>query len=111
MNLPPLVFFCGRMGAGKSTKARALAEEYSAILISEDEWLGELYPNQITTLDDYARLSQGIRPLVERLVHQLLDRGNPGTDTEAMFHVVTRYFHAPEVSEGLNLSWWNDPAG
>lgn len=34
-----LTFFCGKMGAGKSTKAIEIAEEDNAVLFSEDEWL------------------------------------------------------------------------
>ena len=32
-----LVFFCGKMGAGKSTLAKQIAEEKDGILISEDD--------------------------------------------------------------------------
>jgi len=35
----------------------ALAQEQNAVLISEDEWLGALYPKKITTLDDYVNYS------------------------------------------------------
>ncbi len=44
-----LYFFYGKMGAGKSTKSKQLAIEKHAVLLSEDEWLSSLYPNQITS--------------------------------------------------------------
>ena len=50
-----LIFFCGKMGAGKSTESKKVATERNAVLISEDEWLSELYPNQITSFDDYIK--------------------------------------------------------
>lgn len=31
-----LTFFCGKMGAGKSTQSRKLAQEINAVLLSED---------------------------------------------------------------------------
>ncbi len=52
-----LYFFCGKMGAGKSTKSKQLAKEKNAVLLSEDEWLSSLYPNQITSFEDYLKLS------------------------------------------------------
>ncbi|WP_237260292.1 AAA family ATPase [Thiomicrospira sp. S5] len=37
-----LIFFSGKMGAGKSAYAKQLANELKAILLSEDEWLAAL---------------------------------------------------------------------
>ena len=51
------------------------AEEKSAVLLSEDQWLSQVYPNQIRTFDDYIRLSRQIRPLVENLVKDILRTG------------------------------------
>ena len=50
-----LIYFCGKMGAGKSTESKKIAIERNAVLISEDEWLSKLYPNQITSFDDYIK--------------------------------------------------------
>ncbi|MCB1148027.1 MAG: AAA family ATPase, partial [Leptospiraceae bacterium] len=44
-----LIFFCGKMGAGKSTLAKQIAEEINGILFSEDDWLAALYPTEIKT--------------------------------------------------------------
>jgi len=32
-----LIFFCGKMGAGKSTQSKKVAHDRNAVLISEDE--------------------------------------------------------------------------
>ena len=48
-----LHFMIGKMGAGKSTFSHAFAEEYGCVLISEDTWLSQLYPDEIHTFDDF----------------------------------------------------------
>nr|WP_240458288.1 AAA family ATPase [Vibrio neptunius] len=48
-NQGKLFFFCGKMGAGKSTKSKCVAAENNAILVSEDDWLSAHYPSQIQT--------------------------------------------------------------
>ena len=67
-----LIFFCGKMGAGKSTLAREISEQPSTVLISEDDWLSKLFPEQIHSLKDYQRYSQQIKPLISELAQQLL---------------------------------------
>lgn len=63
------------MGAGKSTKSSELADERNAVLLSEDEWLSSLYPNQIHTLADYIEYSNRLKPLAKRLVQDMLNKG------------------------------------
>ncbi len=75
MNSGTLYFFCGKMGAGKSTYARSLACEQSAVLLSEDDWLAALYPQQINTLADYIELSQRLRGPIKPLVQSMLSAG------------------------------------
>jgi len=70
-----LIFFCGKMGAGKSTKAREIAQEESAVLLSEDEWLASLYPNKISSLNDYIEYSSLLKPQVKKLVQSILSSG------------------------------------
>ena len=72
-----LYFFCGKMGAGKTTKAQSLALERNAVLLSEDEWLESLYPNKITSIDEYLKYSNRLKPQIKRLVQSIL---NAGTD-------------------------------
>lgn len=70
-----LTFFCGKMGAGKSTKAKAIATDTKAILISEDEWLAALYPNLITSVEDYKKYSDLLKPEIRKLTTSLLQNG------------------------------------
>lgn len=75
MSVATLHFFCGKAGAGKSTKAAALAQDGSAILLSEDIWLSRLYGDQIKVFDDYIRFSQRLNTVVTPLVIDLLSAG------------------------------------
>ena len=70
-----LTFLCGKMGAGKSTLSACLAEEEGAVLLSEDDWLAALYPDEITSFDDYLDRAKRLRPLMRGLVLQLLKSG------------------------------------
>jgi predicted kinase len=70
-----LIFFCGKMGAGKSTKARQIAREKGAILISEDQWLETIYPGEIQSVDDYIRYSSQLKPLLKDHVRDILNAG------------------------------------
>lgn len=70
-----LIFFCGKMGSGKSTKAISLAKEYNAILLSEDEWLSAIYPEEIKVFADYIKYSSRLKPLLKKHVQNLLNSG------------------------------------
>ena len=70
-----LYFFCEKMGAGKSTKAKQIALDKQAVLLSEDEWLSTLFPDQIATFEDYLKYSTQIKPLVRKHVQHLLSVG------------------------------------
>lgn len=70
-----LFFYCGKMGAGKSTASKAFEKENSAVRISEDEWLSVHYPNQIQTFDDYLTYSSVIKPFVKSHVQGILNAG------------------------------------
>lgn len=63
------------MGAGKSTASKALAAKENAVLVSEDEYLSLLYPDQITTFDDYREYSTRLKPLIFALVTNILQAG------------------------------------
>ena len=56
-----LIFFCGKMAAGKSTLARELASREGAVLLAEDAFLERLYPDQIVDLADYVTCSNRVR--------------------------------------------------
>lgn len=70
-----LYFFCGKMGAGKSTYSKQLAQERQAVRLSEDEWLAAHYPDQIQSFDDYLKHAALIRPFVRQLVQEILATG------------------------------------
>ncbi|WP_339721966.1 ATP-binding protein [uncultured Paraglaciecola sp.] len=75
MNKGTLTFFCGKMGAGKSTKASEIAQQGRAVLLCEDEWLASLYPNKIASLKDYVEYSNLLKPQIKKLVQSLLTAG------------------------------------
>ncbi|UFS63355.1 ATP-binding protein [Sulfurimonas sp. HSL-3221] len=70
-----LTFFCGKMGAGKSTKSKAVSAEKNAVLLSEDDWLSSHYPGQINSFDDYLKFSMMIKPFVKLHVLQIINTG------------------------------------
>lgn len=70
-----LIFFCGKMGAGKSTLARRLAEEDGAILLSEDAWLAALYPEEIREFADYLKYSARLKGVLTDHVRSVLRSG------------------------------------
>lgn len=76
MTIGKLTLFAGKMGAGKSTFSSELANSTNAVLISEDEWLAALYPDQIASLEDYIRLSNLLKPQIKKLVQSILTSGS-----------------------------------
>lgn len=70
-----LYFFCGKMGAGKTTESKSVAISQNAVLVSEDEWLSVLYPNQIDTFEDYLQYSSRLKPLIYAHVANILKAG------------------------------------
>lgn len=72
---PVLHFFCGKMASGKTTLSKKLASDQNAILISEDVWLSKLYPEEISTFDDYLRYSSRLKPVVLKHVQDILAHG------------------------------------
>jgi len=70
-----LIFFCGKMGSGKTTVAHDLARRMNGVRFGEDEWLGQLFPNKIATVADYKHYSDLIKPLVKETAQKLLNAG------------------------------------
>lgn len=70
-----LVFFCGKMGSGKSTLSHKIALKEEAILLSEDEWLENIYPEEIVNFDDYTKYSSRLKPLMKQHVQNILFSG------------------------------------
>lgn len=75
MNVGKLVFFAGKMAAGKSTKSLEIRSETNAVLLSEDDWLGAAYPNEIRSLDDYIKYSSRLKPQIKSLAQAVLLTG------------------------------------
>jgi len=74
-NKTTLHFFCGKMAAGKSTLAKELAEKHKAILLVEDDWLSELYPDEITTISEYLQYSSRLQNVLSNHIKSLLSSG------------------------------------
>ena len=72
---PKLFLICGKIAAGKSTLASELATREATVLTSEDHWLTNLYPGEISTLDDYVRCSARLRDAINPHVVSLLHEG------------------------------------
>jgi predicted kinase len=69
------MFFCGKMGAGKTTESIELSRQRNAVLLSEDEWLSAIYPNSINNLEDYVNYSGRLKPQMKKLVQSILVSG------------------------------------
>jgi predicted kinase len=70
-----LIFFCGKMGAGKSTLSLKISQELNAILLSEDDWLSVIYPEEIKNFDDYLKYSNRLKPLLKSHIRSILNSG------------------------------------
>jgi len=105
-----LYFFCGKMGAGKSTKSKQLAMEKHAVLLSEDEWISSLYPNQVSSFEDYLKCSAQLKPLVKKHVQDILNVGtNVVMDFPANNQKLRKWFldMASEVNANHQLIFLN----
>lgn len=72
-----LHFLCGKMAAGKSTFARALARKQQAVLLEEDHFLATLFGGEIHSVADYLTYSQRVRDALSEHVVTLLRSGIP----------------------------------
>jgi adenylate kinase family enzyme len=70
-----LIFFSGKMAAGKTTYAKSLSKEPNTIYLSEDEILSSFYPNEVKNIEDYVLYSKRIKPYVMSLVKKLTENG------------------------------------
>jgi predicted kinase len=81
-----LHMLCGKIAAGKSTLATALATAPKTITISEDHWVSRLYP-EITTFEDYCRCSARLREAAAPHIESIL---KAGLSVALDFHANTR---------------------
>jgi predicted kinase len=70
-----LHMLCGKIGAGKSTLAKALAAQEASVLISEDAWLDALFGDRMATGADYMQYAAKLRTILAPHVADLLSAG------------------------------------
>ncbi len=76
--LPPRLFLlCGKMAAGKSTLARALARREGAVLLVQDEFLERLFPGEIVDVPSFVQCSSRLAAALSPLILDLLARDTP----------------------------------
>lgn len=72
---PTLHMICGKIAAGKSTLAAALGTAPNTVVISEDDWLGALYPGEIESGPDYLHRATQLKTVMGPHVADLLKAG------------------------------------
>lgn len=70
-----LIFFCGKMAAGKSTLAKQLAAREEAVLLVQDELLETLFPGLIVNVASYLEYAGRINKMVAPHVAAILSKG------------------------------------
>jgi predicted kinase len=70
-----LMFFCGKMAAGKSTLARNLAVRENAVLLVQDDFLHALFPGEITDIRGFVKCSSRLKNALTPHVCALLSKG------------------------------------
>ena len=70
-----LMFFCGKMAAGKSTLARNLAVRENAVLLVQDDFLNSLFPGEITDIPGFVKCSSRLKNGLTPHVCALLSKG------------------------------------
>ena len=70
-----LHFISGKLGSGKTTLAKEIADKKNAIFISEDLWLSQLFPDAIKTFEDYLLYSKRVRAVIATHTIELLQHG------------------------------------
>jgi predicted kinase len=72
---PTLHLMCGKIASGKSTLTARLGQEAGTVVISEDDWLGALFGDEMSSVADYVRCSAKLRAAMGPHVTALLDAG------------------------------------
>ena len=70
-----VIFFCGKMAAGKSTLARELAGQDDAVLLVQDDFLGRLFPGEIVDIPGFMKYSARLKDALGPHICSLLSRG------------------------------------
>lgn len=72
---PKLLLVCGKAGSGKSTLTAQLGQTARTVVIAEDDWLGTLFGDQMSSVSDYARCAAKLRDIMGPHVVSLLRAG------------------------------------
>lgn len=72
---PTLYLVCGKIAAGKSTLCQQLAAQKGAVLLSQDDWLSELYGPDMSTVQDYVTYSGRLAKILAPHLVSLLRAG------------------------------------
>ena len=75
MNDVTLHLLAGQIASGKSTLAKKLSKQHDAIVISEDEWLSQLFADEMSTVEDYVRYSNKLKRAMEPHLLSLIQIG------------------------------------
>jgi predicted kinase len=70
-----LLFVCGKMAAGKSTLSKELAAREEAVLLTQDDMLVALYPDEIVDLRAFVKYSTRIQDAPAPHICSLLSMG------------------------------------
>jgi predicted kinase len=70
-----LIFLCGKMAAGKSSLARDLAQREDAVLLTQDELLDSLFPDEITDIPGFVKYSSRLKDALAPHICSLLSKG------------------------------------
>jgi predicted kinase len=70
-----LVFVCGKMAAGKSTLAKALAAREETVLLELDYFIGRLFPGEIVDIPSFVKHSARIQDALAPHICALLSIG------------------------------------
>lgn len=72
---PTLHLLCGKIASGKSTLTAELGRAAHTVVIAEDDWLGALFADEMTTVRDYVRAAEKLRRVMGPHVTALLNAG------------------------------------
>jgi predicted kinase len=70
-----LIFFCGKMAAGKTTLANELATRERAVTLNQDQLLERLFPGEVIDVPSYLRCSSRLNHAIGPHVVALLRLG------------------------------------
>ncbi len=74
--MPTAFLIYGHIGAGKTTVARQLEEQYGAVRFTSDEWVATLYGSKEGSVRDFAEALRRVEAVMEPLWKRWLQAGN-----------------------------------